>query len=1825
MTDTSDCESDAGASPSVSSDESGGSSASNSSSPALKIVCETPSLSTPRKRVISTGGSSSTVDSSLSISVASSSVCSTPVSTGRKPRRKQINQDSSFSSIISTPVSSKTITSPRGTQSEPNKVTSSNRKRKQATQSYTSVENDCQSDPKLSPDSKRKRNKRRRTRSERNIRAGKAVITENKTPIVAEGEEAVALDAEIDRVLEEKAIKNNLSATNVKSIIRHVITNNMVQKMIMSAMRKKAEATDGNGGGSSDEDGLLEPKMTRAKIKELMENKQTPLWPIVDSPVKLKKKPVSETHMLIHQHDLPEDSSGDEEYVPKETDIAHYSDDESSGVASHASDTPSPAVTNRVTTRRSLQADKSSFFDSLFKTPPPRPNKSLKSQEESAISRRTRSKHPLNDTPLEDLERRLVPPDITEDMYDFVDTDNEDYLTFLKDFLFPNKVNEMGDDEEGDPEYNVMEDDEDVHDKEELRRDRAVKVPKKELNELVAELIEEYHVSSGDDLEDHDFTSLTSLTPFMNDSGIYSDDRSIGVERGATSTIALPNMNIDPTCVTSGPLTLNADGSLSTGTTGMDTLDAGNCVLLKSNPCAESDQTCLVTNTSIINSGSAASGTSNEMEEASSSSATIPPPPQSVVKLDVAIPVQLAPKPVQLFRELDLQFLQHQIRQHVQLVAQSYVLTISSEDECLKHIAKTSKSMIIELRNFAKSNGPRSNFAVCNLEHAWNLVNLWPYKYLLQSPIKKKILEEKYINDSGIDDANGNKISHFPRHVVKIIAENVTFVYNHLLPDSYNQKNTESRCKFSYSEDALIVRSLEEMKGLKRSAANMAEIISEILLVVYSPCQVYHRIRNLRKLSQYCHPDIKRYFTEGILPEPDRAIIKVPELLPLLRRSREGLSTHWSILLDRVEDSPSYKWEEQLSKDPILKSVSMRWAKAKYRKKRKSGQSSDEAPSSPLEILDQVFPNGISQIEKPDPSVEAIPLLTASGKPGAIIYIPKYAMLPPVPPQSRTPSKICVVDPQFQCVAESSTNSQQTADSVDTVSNTNLCVVGLNHLIRKSRETPKKAFPVGVSVSDLPSLPVRSTGMHVDVPTFQVHCVGKPFELPKLSSSTAGNSEIINLATLQTPLKREVFQKVAEQNDSTVCSYIENETVSQRNSLIRACSPNVVDEGTEVHLTSDEDDAFEGEPNSSEPPVVVKLSDEDEMMVSPVDAGGDGKGTKGDSSPKKTDGGSSSNKQGSASSNNSSGNAASSSRKLPVRSGGNKGEDSDDDHEKRPYRKRSLPKDCSTTDKCSKEEEHASSIEKDKPVGHQPTHHKRQSSNCPTNNTVSSSQMQPPPSKPIASTSQYHTSRSQPKKARTSPRSQTSRRVSKYNVTPADKMLQENSTDFDDVADAYMETYLAKVHSVTESKNPGLYTAFLQTLMDAGDLPVNQAELHAKVKVLFKDYPELLKEFESFLDPTPKIDEPNTAMGPTAHDQSISHIKFLQQLEKFTEKCPQLKSKIMNKLKSLRESPQLSEKDIVVALEPFLAGNPVMMDAFKSLFPSVYRPQSVSSSVDFEEIELDLEEPPRDNSNCDSLHFETVKLPDETSVSATSTCPCCCHTTTSDPACKSRSKHCPKCSLKFQDGKVLVHNGRVMRPVSVELTPVASKTTPQNSVITVGRPCNALHHDRVTTQPQPQAHSSKSKEFKEPEVSVKNPACNERKSLHHPQPHHAPSQFCSVIKSTVTSKQTVEENLDKEHKAKADEVAKPADSGGETLKSHKPQHHHPHPSVKSHRKPEIREWTDEEDTIILSTCQQEPSLHVAWQKMAELIPHRPLDLIKNRCSELIALIQKVSE
>lgn len=63
------------------------------------------------------------------------------------------------------------------------------------------------------------------------------------------------MEEEIERQLDAKAAKSNLTATNVKNILKHVISHEHVRAMVNKRLTK------------GDDDIVYEPKLTRAKAK----------------------------------------------------------------------------------------------------------------------------------------------------------------------------------------------------------------------------------------------------------------------------------------------------------------------------------------------------------------------------------------------------------------------------------------------------------------------------------------------------------------------------------------------------------------------------------------------------------------------------------------------------------------------------------------------------------------------------------------------------------------------------------------------------------------------------------------------------------------------------------------------------------------------------------------------------------------------------------------------------------------------------------------------------------------------------------------------------------------------------------------------------------------------------------------------------------------------------------------------------------------------------------------------------------------------------------------------------------------------------------------------------------------------------------------------------------------------------------------------------------------------------------------------------------------------------------------------------------------------
>ncbi|TDG95872.1 hypothetical protein EPR50_G00244350, partial [Perca flavescens] len=108
----------------------------------------------------------------------------------------------------------------------------------------------------------------------------------------------------------------------------------------------------------------------------------------------------------------------------------------------------------------------------------------------SCLAFRTRSKRPLVDVPLGQLEAELLAPDITADMYEQRAAQRKQdrhWTKWLQSLMAPDTDEEA--DDEDDPEYNFLED-VDEPDLEDYRTDRGVQITKKEVNELLEELFD---------------------------------------------------------------------------------------------------------------------------------------------------------------------------------------------------------------------------------------------------------------------------------------------------------------------------------------------------------------------------------------------------------------------------------------------------------------------------------------------------------------------------------------------------------------------------------------------------------------------------------------------------------------------------------------------------------------------------------------------------------------------------------------------------------------------------------------------------------------------------------------------------------------------------------------------------------------------------------------------------------------------------------------------------------------------------------------------------------------------------------------------------------------------------------------------------------------------------------------------------------------------------------------------------------------------------------------------------------------------------------------
>ncbi|XP_024061263.1 GON-4-like protein isoform X4 [Terrapene carolina triunguis] len=605
----------------------------------------------------------------------------------------------------------------------------------------------------------------------------------------------IKLDDMLDRTLEDGAKQHNLTVVNVRNILHEVITNEHVVAMMKAAISETEDMP------------MFEPKMTRSKLKEVVEKGVViPAWNI--SPIK-KANEIKPPQFV----DIPleEDDSSDEEYQPEDEDEDETAEESllESDVESTAS---SPRGAKRSRTRQSsdmIETDEegatlsevekvstplirhiSAEVVPMGPPPPPKPKQSgdstfmeklhavdeelasspvcmdsYQSLDDSLIAFRTRSKRPLKDVPLGQLEAELRAPDITPDMYDPNTADDEDWKRWLGGLMNDDVESEDEADDDDDPEYNFLED-LDEPDTEDFRNDRAVRITKKEVNELMEELFETFQDEMG-------FSN-------MEDEGPEDED---------TVAESRPNFNT--------PQALRFEEPLA------------NLLNEQHRTVKEQLEQLRIKKSS-----------TKQPQEMERSKPQIEKPLQTLV-LDME----------------QRKRLHQQMQQHVQLLTQIHLLT--SSNPSLSSEASTTRMFLTELSNFAHSSmllrqqfHPKFQtvFQPCNLKGALQLIEDF------HAQVKVDWSPRKTVKKSA------NEFPCLPKQVAWILATRKVFMYPELLPIcSLKAKAPQNKIIFTKAEDNLLALGLKHFEGTEFPKP----LISKYLLPAKTAHQLTVRIKNL--------------------------------------------------------------------------------------------------------------------------------------------------------------------------------------------------------------------------------------------------------------------------------------------------------------------------------------------------------------------------------------------------------------------------------------------------------------------------------------------------------------------------------------------------------------------------------------------------------------------------------------------------------------------------------------------------------------------------------------------------------------------------------------------------------------------------------------------------------------------------------------------------------------------------------------------------------------------------------------------------------------------
>ncbi|XP_067878958.1 GON-4-like protein isoform X2 [Heterodontus francisci] len=687
-----------------------------------------------------------------------------------------------------------------------------------------------------------KKTRKKVLKREKKAKEGKS--TENARPDCD-----IQLDDNFERALEDGAKHHNLTAINVRNILHEVITNEHVVAMMKAAIY------------DTEQPHLFEPKMTRSKLKEVVEKGVVPpTWNI--SPIKKSKESKAPQFIDIP---LEEEDSSDEEYRPEEEE-----EDETAEEGFMESDaestTSSPAGGRRPRSRQEvsevLETEEDSApvelpgaaekekgvgpaarhlsVETVPMGPPPlppktknKPNKdssfmeklhavdeelasnevcmdSYQSFDDRLIAYRTRSKWPLNNVSLGLLEAELKAPDITADMYDQGTQDDVYWQSWMKALM-----NDLDyEDDEDDPEYNFLED-LDEPDMEDFRNDRAVQITKKEVNELMEELFETFQDEMG--------------VPDVEEEGGDDD-----VQEQLHNTFNTPQA-------------IRFEEPLANILNEQHRTVKAQIEQLRQRKAKQQA------------SAAEAKPTSRRNQQ---------------------------PDTLFLDQRQKLQ-LQQQMQQHVQLLTQVHLLT--SINSNLSQEAETSKLFLKELDSFAKkaselysAKGPdfSSTFSPCNLTEALALIE--EFGKSIKPHVKVPAPKDDQKMSRRFDESN-----YLPKEVAWILATRKVFMYPELLPHSALQpKHPKDKAWFSKGEDNLLVLGLKHFEDTDFPKP----LISQYLM----PPKTYHQLSvRIKNLSVSRAPDnvIKLFKKRKIvllMPSPFTTV-RPEDMCPPMEREESKL------------------------------------------------------------------------------------------------------------------------------------------------------------------------------------------------------------------------------------------------------------------------------------------------------------------------------------------------------------------------------------------------------------------------------------------------------------------------------------------------------------------------------------------------------------------------------------------------------------------------------------------------------------------------------------------------------------------------------------------------------------------------------------------------------------------------------------------------------------------------------------------------------------------------------------------------------------------------